>query len=169
VSCLYSNQSSILNESFGIILSCISFLGLILLYVGAITTTYYILLCMTGISTMKWSDLRSNPSAVMTTALPEKDVLDVYYSLAGINGIFLTVIMLYTAWGAGSGFLGSLWHGLGVGATVAGFLLMSELVALSIGTCWTRVGSGRQEDVEMRTHTLPTSKYQPGPKSPVGV
>ena len=98
-----------------------------------------------------------------------KRQLDACYSLAVINGLFLTVVMLYTAWGAGLGFLGSLWHGLGVGATVAGFLLTSELVALSIGTCWMRVGNGRQEDVEMRTQTLPTSKYQPGPKSPIGV
>jgi len=162
-------QSSILNESFGIILSCLSFLGLVVLYVGTITTSYYVQLYISSISTMKWSDLRSNPSAVMTTALPDKDTLDIYYSLAVINGIFLTVIMVYTALGAGQGFLASLWHGLGVGATVAGFLLMSEVVAISIGTCWIRVRSGRQEDVEMRTQTLPTSKYQPGPKSPVGV
>lgn len=117
-------QSSILNESFEIILSCLSFLGLIVLYVGAITTTYYAFLGITSILTMTWEDLRSIPSAFMTAARPDKDTLDIYYSLAIINGLFLTVIMLYTAWGAGLSFLGSLWHGLGVGATVAGFLLM---------------------------------------------
>jgi len=108
-------QSSILNESINIIFSCLSFLGLVVLYIGAIAITYHVLLHISSISAMKWSDLRSNPSAFMTTALPEKDVLDVYYGLAVVDGIFLTVIMLYTAWGAGLGFLGSLWHGLGVG------------------------------------------------------
>jgi len=74
------------------------------------------------------------------------------------NGLFVTITMLYAACWAELGFLGSLWHGLGVGATVAGFLLLIELVAISMGNCWMHVGRGTQEDVKMRTQAPLTSK-----------
>jgi len=79
-------------------------------------------------------------------------------TIAGLtcfNSIILTVGSMWSAFYAGlfsnMGFLESMWHGLGVGATVTGLLLMVELVVIALCCYIADAGEKKQESVKVRT------------------
>jgi len=65
----------------------------------------------------------------------QTDVDEAIQALGVINGMFFTAAVLYTAYYAQMHFLESLWHGLGVGTIVVGFLLILELIVMGLYAC----------------------------------
>jgi len=163
---------SILNGAMGIFVPPFSFIGVLISYFLAIATSFYIFALIAGFYLqMPFTSVleripsgeRLEPSNATNAEDPWRHVI---CGLTALSGVVLTVISFWsfcTSWkgvseGPGLGFLAALWHGLGVGATVVGFLLVVELVLIALCNYIANVGEKEQEGVKMRTVTASSTQ-----------
>jgi len=155
-----TEDTSVLNEAISIITLPV----IVVLYSIAIATSFYVLAVMasfylpmsiTNVLNKTFAGERLQPKKAVN-GVPEEDCWgNAVLILTAINGVVLTVGSIWSACYAGmfSGmwFLESMWHGLGVGATVTGLLLIVERVVIALCCYIANAGERKQEAVKVRT------------------
>jgi len=155
-----TEDTGILNEAISIItLSIIVVLFFLAIatsfYVLAVMASFYLPMSITSVLNKTFSGERLQPKKTMNGVAEEDCWGNAILILTAVNGVLLTVGSIWSACYAGmfSGmwFLESMWHGLGVGATVTGLLLMVELVVIALCCYIANAGERKQEVVKVRT------------------
>jgi len=124
-------------------------------YVLAVMASFYLPMSITSVLNKTFSGERLQPKKTVN-GVPDEDCWgNAILILTAINGVVMTVGSIWSACYAGMfsemGFLESMWHGLGVGATVTGLLLMVELVIIALCCYIANAGEKKQEVVKVRT------------------
>lgn len=160
-------DTSIINEAISIVTLPI----IVVLYFLAIATSFFVLAVMasfylpmsiTNVLNNIFSGERLQPKKIVNGVANEDCWGNSIILPTALNGIVLTVGSIWSAcyvWTLpGFSFLDSMWHGLGVGASVTAFLLAIELVAIALCCFIANAGEKKQEVVKVRTFVDSTTQ-----------